>query len=528
MEPAGVAGRAAQAVSEYGWRAGGRWVAPAVSVAALVVYVATLAPGLTTAHAGVDGGDLVTAAQTLGVPHPTGYPTYTLLARLATHLPLGTPAYRANLLSAVCTALAAGLVCATAGHLLDGTTRAHLIAAAAGLSLAFASLPWSQAVIAEVYALLLLCAALLVWLVVRWRQDKGRSHRHRLLWTAALVLGLGLGNHLTLLFLVPGLLVLLWPERSSWGRPRVLLPAAGLFLAGLAVYTYLPLAAAGQPPVAWGDPRTWDRFLWVVTGQPYRPYVLALPLAAVPGRLGAWAGLLGDQLGWWGLGLAAIGAWACWQPARRPLALAALVWVLPAAMYAFFYATDDAYVLLLPLMVPMALAWAVGVGTLERWNVGTFKRWLVIAVALVLPVLSLAMHWSAADLSRNREAEAYVGQALGGAAPGALIMTQGDRATFWLWHGLYAEERRPDVAVVNAPLLAYDWYREQVRRLSPDLVVPEPENPDAPLDDLVRELMGQALDQRPVYAADPPAAWGEWFRLEEDEGGTGLMVVQAR
>ena len=67
----------------------------------LPIYLATLAPGLTFEHYGTDGGDLITAARTLGVPHPTGYPTYTLLAWLFSHLPVGIIAYRVNLLSAI-------------------------------------------------------------------------------------------------------------------------------------------------------------------------------------------------------------------------------------------------------------------------------------------------------------------------------------------------------------------------------------------------------------------------------------------
>ncbi len=45
----------------------------------LTVYGMTLAPGLTWANSGADGGDLITAAATGGVPHPTGYPVYLLL-----------------------------------------------------------------------------------------------------------------------------------------------------------------------------------------------------------------------------------------------------------------------------------------------------------------------------------------------------------------------------------------------------------------------------------------------------------------
>ncbi|MBW2474999.1 MAG: DUF2723 domain-containing protein, partial [Deltaproteobacteria bacterium] len=45
----------------------------------------------------------------LGVPHPPGYPTYTLLGWLFTRLPFGSIAWRVNLLSSVSTAAAAAL-----------------------------------------------------------------------------------------------------------------------------------------------------------------------------------------------------------------------------------------------------------------------------------------------------------------------------------------------------------------------------------------------------------------------------------
>src|SRR3972149_1070758 len=76
----------------------------------MLVYYLTLAPNLTWAHGGHDGGDLIVAAYTLGVSHPPGYPAYTLLAHLFTLLPWGSVAFRVNLLSAVGAALAAGSV----------------------------------------------------------------------------------------------------------------------------------------------------------------------------------------------------------------------------------------------------------------------------------------------------------------------------------------------------------------------------------------------------------------------------------
>jgi hypothetical protein len=51
-----------------------------VFLAALSLYLATIAPTLSWGRdrMGVDGGDLLAAVETLGIPHPSGYPTYVI------------------------------------------------------------------------------------------------------------------------------------------------------------------------------------------------------------------------------------------------------------------------------------------------------------------------------------------------------------------------------------------------------------------------------------------------------------------
>jgi hypothetical protein len=336
----------------------------------------------------------------------------------------------------------------------------------------------------------------------------------------------GLGNHLTLIFAAPAMLILLWPERRRWLRARVLIPSAGLFLAGLSIYVYLPVAAARQPPVNWGDPQTWDRLLWVISGGPYQSYLFGFKLDEVPGRIAAWARLLGDQFGWWGLVLVAAGAWGWWQEAdiernltNRPLAAAFLVWGLMAGLYALFYATSDSYLYLAPLLLPLALAWGKGADYLLHLAQSFGPAWRRAALVAILlsPLGSLAMHRQAADLSHDWTAHSYMRQVLDRAASGALIVVQGDGPTFALWYGLYAERQRPDVAVVNGPLLVYPWYRGQVRRLYPELAISEPASNSVAAGNLVREMIAGSLDHRAVYATDPAEAWRAWFDFVEEE-----------
>ncbi len=491
----------------------GRWVAVVVAAIAFAVYLATLAPGLTHDNYGTDGGDLIAAARTLGVPHPPGYPTYTLLAWLFSHLPVGILAYRVNLLSAVSAAVAVAFLYLTSQLLQPPDENPVWIPAATSLVFAFSPLLWSQAVITEVYALHTLFASLLLWLLVRWRTGA----RDPLLWLAAFTLGLGLGNHLTIVFVAPAALVLLWSERQRWFRVRVLLPAVLAFILGLSIYVYLPLAAAQRPPVNWGNPQTWRGFLWTVTARQYQAFGFGLEPSSMPGRLGTWALLFGTQFAWWGLAIALFGLWGWWQR-DRPFARFALVWTALVGTYAFFYNTGDSHVYLLPVFLLMALWWGEGVRRLLRLVQHRFPAWhrVALVAVLLLPLVSLGMHWQEAAPDDEWQVHTYIDQVLDTVAPGGLVVVRGDRPTFALWYGVYGEGKRPDIAVVNGPMLAFIWYREHVRYHYPNLTLNEPRGENPTIDDLVRDLVAANLADRQVYATDPKELWEEWFDFEKE------------
>src|SRR5438552_16445635 len=77
---------------------GAAWVA---ALAALWAYALTLSPTVAWVNLGEDSGALLVASATLGIPHPTGYPLFVLLGRVASLLPLGAIAFRINLTAAI-------------------------------------------------------------------------------------------------------------------------------------------------------------------------------------------------------------------------------------------------------------------------------------------------------------------------------------------------------------------------------------------------------------------------------------------
>jgi hypothetical protein len=115
----------------------------APALLSLSVYLLTLAPTVTSE----DSGELISAAHYFGVPHPPGYPLWTMLCGTFIKIvPFGTIAWRANLFSAVCTSLSTiplFLALGTLGTCWPASLCASLV-------WAFSRTLWSQSVITEV------------------------------------------------------------------------------------------------------------------------------------------------------------------------------------------------------------------------------------------------------------------------------------------------------------------------------------------------------------------------------------------
>ena len=196
-------------------------LAIAGGVAALALYLHSLAPTITMANGAGDSGELASTAYTLGIAHPTGYPLYTLLGFVITHLAGGEPAFSLNVFSAVMGAVTVGLLLLLALHVAWRAVPGApwpLAAVASGIAvLAFALSTefWTEAVVTETRTLALALDSLILVLLVVPRPCTGR---HVLL--AAVLYGLALSDHLLSLYLAPALIVLAWPATAVGLRLR--------------------------------------------------------------------------------------------------------------------------------------------------------------------------------------------------------------------------------------------------------------------------------------------------------------------
>jgi hypothetical protein len=349
-----------------------RAVVPAAACAglALILYLLTLAPTVYWS----DSAELQRVAVTLEPPHPTGYPLYLLLGKIWTAvLPMRDAAWQMNLLSAVTAALAVGMVV----WLTQRMSGRILPAVASGCVLAVAASFWSQAVVAEVYALHALLVTLILIAALRDRPS---------LPVLALLVGLGLAHHRMTLLLVPGLIVYLLLRRHDVRHDaRQVALAALSFLVGIALY-WLTYAGADWP--------SWRAFAAYVFHSAPQFWSTADVLGHMSGTL--WP-VASQQLAVAGLALAVLGASWCARRSRPcgvPSALLLSVsWLLGIAFFVV-YRPPDLFSFAGHFQVMQAILIGLGMSAVLGWLDGRSRRGLrvggtVLLIALIASGIAL-------------------------------------------------------------------------------------------------------------------------------------------
>lgn len=440
----------------------GRLTPAVVGALAMVVYARTLLPGVAFG----DWGEMQTIAHVLGVAHPTGYPTYIVLAWLAELLPIGSIAFRANLLSAVFVATSLGVVALISIRL--GVR--PIIAGAGALALGAVGTVWAAATIAEVNSLHLLFAALILHRALVWEARRARFD----LVLGGLLVGLALGNHLLTLFIAPFVAAcVLWTgRREILARPWIVVPALAAAILGLAVYLYIPLAASQSPPLPYNHPVTLDGVLWLVSGTQFRgqfdflsakgpgEFVAALP--ALGALLTARATPILPVLG--------LGGLVILVRRQPPFGLMCVAIFLSGVYIWANYLKLEHYLLvpwlLLAIGASVAFEWIARAMTRGLRGLATFDVGALVGSAVLTFAIALgAINWSASDVSRDRSGQDYLHAVFAALPQDAAILSHWG-ASAPLWYGRYVEGDRTDVLIVDDTNIVYEGWVTRERRIS--------------------------------------------------------------
>lgn len=439
----------------------------------LVLYVKTLAPSV------LDGDSALFqyAPHALAVTYPTGYPTYMLLGKLWTLLvPLGSIAYRVNLFSAFLGALDIALVYLLARQVVGGSRLPAFLSATL-----FVTLPtfWKWAVVTKIYTLNILFVSLLLLLLLVWRA----SRREEWLNAAALVYGLSLGNHSTMVLFAPAILLFLW--LTDWGFFRDvkrLLRLSLLTFLPLALYLYVPWRAEGllsgegqmdglNVPVAVARGLVSDFWL----GGPLH-YFSARDFTGsimqgwerVPSQMSLYLRFLRDEFGLLGIALGLVGAV---RLAREKPRLLAPLFVAYATLVLFVlrYGRGQQAAFLLPchLIFTLCIACTLeGLGRLVAFVarpspfLGRVLPVVAVAAFGLVPLAALRDQFTSLDRSHDQATRRYWLSILEQhpLEDGAGLMAHwGDLTP--LWYFQQAEGLRPDLMGLFPPLeeTVADW-----------------------------------------------------------------------
>jgi tetratricopeptide (TPR) repeat protein len=436
-------------------------------VLCMMIYLLTLAPTVT----GEDSGEFIAAAYGWGVAHPSGYPLWTLLAGLFIRLiPIGSVAWKANLLSAVLASLAAGVL---ARLLQRFFSIPALISILGSICFACGNHLWSQAVITEVYTLQILLTCLILYCFLAWYES---GNLHYLYWTA-LCFGLGLTNHHLTILLTPALFgfVLLYKPRTFlsikvWGICMICL---GL---GLLPYLYLPLASSHHPYMNWGSPDTWQSFLDHVFRRQYsddsmhQPHTLSR-FWEHSKTLWHWNT---EQYTWIAVPFMLLGLGTYLRnKSTRPLILLMLgIFLMNTAVLGeilnFSFDRQELFcfrVFVLPAYIISAVWLITGCQTIK---IGCEKLFPTKPIGYILSVASICIITTATiwinfpknNMRHYYYAEDHANNILNSLETNAIIIPSGDHNTFPLIYLHYVQKVRPDILIADKyGYIEYDLYQ---------------------------------------------------------------------
>ncbi len=507
--------------------------------------------GLNPAFRTDDSPETAASCYTLGIQHPPGYPLHSLMGRIATFVPLGTPAFRVNLMAAffgaaACCTLLLALLLWLQRRWPETKTLNLWVALFAALCLGLSPTFGSQALAAKggIYTSHAWWISLLILSLALWAKQPS-SQRYAAL--SLLCFFVSFGNHWeTQALLGPAVLAWLWVHQQPQPLKKIkILPARkwlwgmGLALAGISLYAYLPLRARLHPAMNWGAPDTWLQFKWVVLRQEYLDIEIGFLkslVAALTGK-GLWtevatnwsyvqrqglrllSHLLGPHadLGW---PLAALSIWGAISMTRQRKLWAResafmLIWISAFSFITTFYfhLKPEMLWIMDVFLIPLYLAQTLllGLGTrelLSRINRPNIGKWAwalpLIVFSVLLPLrqtrLSQAQHYWAWDFGQNF---------LMSLKPGAIVFAEGDFNTMPIYYLQHVKQERKDVAHLTTIFLSTPWGVQVAKRNLPDLGLtadPQP-RPDLKVGDgaLLRQAYSQIfsanLGRRPIYSA---------------------------
>ncbi|MDO8497083.1 MAG: DUF2723 domain-containing protein [bacterium] len=217
---------------------------------------------------GGDGGELVTAMVTNGIPHPPGFPLYTFLGSLLVkYIPFFSPAWKASLLSSIPSLITKVVFFL----LLKKLTKSSFFSFIGTLLYAFLYPIWLFSEVPEVISVLNLGIISCLYLIISYYQKKDI----RKLYIFALIFSLTLFHNYIILLITPGIFYLLVKKKDLKLLIRKNVLFTFFFLIGSIPYAYFFIISRNYPPLDYEHPVNLMSLIKLITRGSYGTFNLS-------------------------------------------------------------------------------------------------------------------------------------------------------------------------------------------------------------------------------------------------------------
>ncbi len=412
---------------------------------------------LTTDIYGGDVGDLVTAAFVGGVAHPPGYPLFTFVGFLLTHIPLSVPAVsKVAFISLGSSLLSLFLIWKITRLYIDD----KLIQIATVLSIAFTYHFWLFAEIPEVFALNVLLILCVLYNAVKFYKEENKIN----LWMSFLFFGLALTNHHTSLFVIPLLVGIVIAKRKKI-KPKSYVMLSAFFVIGLVPYIYVPIAASHNPILNWDNASTLQNFINLILRRDYGTFtagsfqrpVYELRVLLLKNYLGSIVASLTLPV----IVISLTGVLYVLKKQAYITLLLAVVIIISGPFFivyagfpisnTFILATVERFYLLSEVLLFLFFPW--GLLAIKTFFLTVFSKKIYATILLcaffLIPILLLNKNMDKTNLSKVTLGTEFGKSFLKNLPQNAVLLVEGDTKSFNVWYVHFVLKYRPDVEVIQ-------------------------------------------------------------------------------
>lgn len=454
----------------------------------IILYFITLCP---TAF-WIDSGELAASAYTLGIAHPSGYPLYVIMGRLFSLLPTGEVAARLAFFSALCGAFSSLFVFLSSLRLTGQVLMSFICSLIASFSLNM----WDLSNIAEVYSLNVMFTAVITYLLIILVEEG----KKKILYLLTFLIGLGMTNHLTLGVVIPSMAIVLFSIRKKIDQRsmRLIYILVPIFMLGLSLYLYIPIRAACNPALNWGNPRTPSSLLGHLSLSSYQEYFFKRSSQQVFRMM---EGISDFYLKGFGIpgSILIFAGFVIMVRRKVTLCFAFLLPILILTAFVVNFGSggrmaEEQQSFYLASTVFAAMFLAESLSGIKRYLTRKLSNnlpvYLVTAAFSMIPVSLIAVNYRQVDKSWDRSAIKFAELIYDSMDKPAILLTDHTTLAFVFSYIQVVNGGCEDIVPIYMPLLQHEWYREKLVGSIPSLVL-EPDEEFTNLASFVKDNSGK-------------------------------------